>query len=261
MPCFSHAGGRHLEIDGARIFVESAGAPTGDPVVLLHGGFGTLVDFNPLLQHMPDALRYIGIDLRGHGRSSLGPHPLTYARHQSDVEAVLGHLGVQGAALLGFSDGGIVAYRMAVARSRACRCLVTAGAQWRLEEDDPALPLIQGLTRQDWEALCPDSVPYYERVNPEPDFDALFKAVTHLWLDRGPAGYPGASVETIAVPTLITRGSHDPLFSLGEATSLQERIPEAEFLNIPFAGHAAQAEAPEILAAAIGIFLRRTGNT
>lgn len=257
MPCFSHANGHHLEIDGARIFVETIGDPVGDPVILLHGGLGTLMDFNPLLQRMPEGPRYIGIDLRGHGRSTLGPHPLTYARHQTDVEAVLGHLGIQEAIVLGFSDGGIVAYRLAAAHSRACRCLVTIGAQWRLEEDDPALPLIQGLTRQDWEHLCPDSIPYYERVNPEPDFDVLFRAVKTLWQDRGPGGYPGTSVETIDIPALITRGAHDPLFSMGEAVSLQERIPGAEFLNIPFAGHAAHEEAPEILAAATGLFLRR----
>lgn len=258
MLCFSHSDAHCLEIDGARIHFETTGSPDGDPMVLLHGGLGTLMDFNPLLPFMPEGLRCIGIDLRGHGRSTLGPHPLTYARHQADVERVLGHLGIQGAVVLGFSDGGIVAYRMAASHSRACRALVTIGAQWRLEADDPARPLLQGLTRQDWEALCPDSIPYYERVNPEPDFDALFQAVTHLWLDRGPDGYPGTSVEAIGIPTLIARGTHDPLFSLEEAIQLQERIPGAEFLNIPFAGHAAQEEAPEILAAAIGLFLRRS---
>lgn len=97
-------------------------------------------------------------------------------------------------------------------------------------------------------------------MNPEPDFDALFRAVTRLWLDCGADGYPGSSVEAIGIPTLITRGDRDPLFSLGEVVSLQERIPGAEFLNIPFAGHAAQEDAPEILGAAIRTFLRRTGN-
>jgi pimeloyl-ACP methyl ester carboxylesterase len=97
-------------------------------------------------------------------------------------------------------------------------------------------------------------------VNPEPDFDDLFKAVTTLWLDQGPSGYPGASVEAIAVPTLIIRGDHDPLFPLEEAVSLKDRIPESEFMNVPFAGHAVQAETPEILAVILETFLRRTAH-
>lgn len=261
MSSFTHENGTCFEVDDAELYAETIGDPAGEPVVLLHGGFGTLMDFNPLLRHLPKGLCLTGIDLRGHGRSTLGGQPLTYARHQSDVDAVLERLGIHDAVMLGFSDGGIVAYRMAAAHSQACRGVLTIGAQWRMEEGDPSLPLLQGFTRQDWESIYPESVPYYERVNPEPDFDVLFQAVTALWLDAGPTGYPGASVEAITIPTLIVRGGQDPLFPLSEAVSLLDRLPHAEFLNVPFAGHAVHEDAPEMLASAFRSFLDNMRKT
>ena len=108
---FTHTSGHILPIDDGRLYVELAGNPDGPTLVLLHGGLGDLTDFNGLLDLLPAQFRFLGIDLRGHGRSTLGNGSLTYQRHQADVEAVLTHLGVDAYSVLGFSDGGITAYR------------------------------------------------------------------------------------------------------------------------------------------------------
>ena len=82
---FDHRSGQVLQIDGAIIYVEEIGDPTRFPLVLLHGGIGTMDDFSPVLATLARSFRVIGIDSRGHGRSTLGAEPLTYARLQRDV--------------------------------------------------------------------------------------------------------------------------------------------------------------------------------
>jgi len=45
MKCFNHLNGQHLQIEDARIYFETAGNPNGPPLLLLHGGLGSIVDF------------------------------------------------------------------------------------------------------------------------------------------------------------------------------------------------------------------------
>ncbi|RMX06575.1 alpha/beta fold hydrolase [Corticibacter populi] len=248
--------GRHLAVGDARLFVVEAGNPAGAPLLLLHGGLGGVQDFDAIIDGLPQSLRLIGLELRGHGRSTRGSAPLCYAQYQADVLAVLDQIGIVSAGVLGFSDGGIVGYRLAAASPERVRLLVTLGSQWRLRgADDPSIPLLQGLTREGWQSLFPDAVASYEAHNPEPDFDALLAAVKAVWLDWSDAGYPGETVRQISAPTLLVRGDADPFLSLDEAVALRARIADSGFLNIPFVGHAAHDEATAVFLAAVNAFL------
>jgi pimeloyl-ACP methyl ester carboxylesterase len=252
---FTHTSGHILPIDDGRLYVELAGNPDGPTLVLLHGGLGDLTDFNGLLDLLPAQFRFLGIDLRGHGRSTLGNGSLTYQRHQADVEAVLTHLGVDAYSVLGFSDGGITAYRLAAQPWAHIRALVTVGAQWRLDPDDPVFTMLAGMTAGMWMEMFPASVAAYTAVNPEPNFETLVQAVVRLWTDTSASGYPGSIVSRIEAPTLLVRGDADPLFALDEAAALRNQIPRASLLNLPFVGHEVHKEAPELLLSTVNDFL------
>lgn len=255
MSRFTHCSGQYLQIGDARLYFEVVGDPAGKPLVLLHGGLGTLTDFNAILDKLPKQFHFIGIDFRGHGKSTLGSAPLTYRQYQEDVERILDHLGVRSCALLGFSDGGIVAYRIAAKTPAKIEALVTIGAEWKLEADGPVFEMLDGLTADMWIEMFPDSVEYYKAVNPAPDFDALVKAVAALWTDQTTTGYPDAEIVGITAPSLIVRGDGDHLFSLNEAVELCERIEGASFFNVPFAGHEVHKDAPELFLAVVNSFL------
>ncbi len=49
MKNFDHKSGKHLQIDGARIYYEAAGNEDSPALLFLHGGFGNLEDFNTIL--------------------------------------------------------------------------------------------------------------------------------------------------------------------------------------------------------------------
>lgn len=181
MTTFTHSSGQHLSVDDAEIYFEIIGNPIGSPLLLLHGGLGNLTDFNGMVAQLASEFRLIGINFRGHGKSTLGKSRLTYQRYQADVEAILAHLNIDCFSILGFSDGGITALRMAAETPARIKGLVAVAAQSQMEADDPILPMLSGVTADVWETKFPDAVCYYRENNPEPDFDALIKSVVSPW--------------------------------------------------------------------------------
>ena len=251
---FDHTSGSSLKVGDAEIYYESVGE--GPALLLLHGGVGTLTAFNPILAGL-QGFRVIGIDSRGHGRSTLGSQPLTYALLEQDTRAVLSHLGVDRLSIIGFSDGGTVACRLA-ARSAGLHIekLVPVGATWHNDHSKELEKILSGVTGPSWRKKFPDDAEDYERWNPQPDFDKFVAAVVDMWMDQTTSGHPGDAVERIDCHTLVVRGDDDHLVSLDWSAQLKERIEDAHFLNIPFAGHAAFADQPDVFVAAVAPFLK-----
>lgn len=242
---FDHSSGRHLDVDGARIYYEVRGNEEGPPLLFLHGGFGTIEDFNGLLPGLSSDFKIIGIDSRGHGASTLGPKALTYELMQRDVLSVLEHLGIDSPSILGFSDGGIVAYRLASMTSLRIRKLVTVGADWR-PPSAPIREILSRVTADSWRAKFPETYEAYQKNNPEPDFDAFARSLVQTWLDSGPTGYPGEAVRDITCPLLIVRGANDHLVPLEDVAELRGKVAGSKLVNIPFAGHTAFADQKEL---------------
>ena len=251
---FNHQCGEFLPLDDARIYYETTGAPQGRPILLLHGGLGSLDDFSPIVDLIAGSFHVVAMDTRGHGRSTLGTKPLTYQQHQADTQSLITHLGLKEYSLLGFSDGGIVAYRIA-ADNPAVSALVTVGAQWRISRQDPSFETLGSVTSAMWTEMFSEAPQKYASLNPQGDFNRLVASCVALWTDLSSTGYPRDSVSQIECPTLILRGDGDFLFSLLEAAELQARISGSSFGNIPFSGHAALGDAPERIGKIIHDFL------
>lgn len=103
--------------DGASLFYLDEG--NGIPVLCLPGLTRTTRDFDYLAPHLPP-LRLIRMDYRGRGQSDwTGADSYTVPQEGADALALLDHLGVERAAILGTSRGGIIGmYLSAVAPDR-----------------------------------------------------------------------------------------------------------------------------------------------
>lgn len=245
MDLFDHRRGRHVEHDGARLYVEAVGPEQAPALVLLHGGFGNLEDFNGLLPALA-GWRVIGIDSRGHGRSTLGPEPWTYARVQQDTEAVLAAVGVTRCTLLGFSDGGIAALRIAAAGRVTVDRLVVIGSTWHHDNLAASRDILEKVTAESWRKKFPDTYDAYQRLNPEPDFERFTRALVAGWLDESDTGHPDDRVRAIQAPVLVVRGDDDHLTALEDAVALKQALPHGHFLGLPFAGHVAHDDGREL---------------
>lgn len=118
--------------DGARLAYRDQGE--GLPLLCLSGLTRTMADFDYMLPHLPP-LRLIRMDYRGRGASDwTGPETYTVAQEAADAVALLDHLGIDRAALIGTSRGGLIGLHLAgTARDRlAGLCLVDVGPELAL---------------------------------------------------------------------------------------------------------------------------------
>lgn len=102
----------YADVNGLRLWYEEHGE--GRPLVLLHGGYGAVEMFAPILPALAQRRRVIAVDLQGHGRTADVDRPLRYESMADDVAALLRHLDLPGAEVLGYSLGGGVALRTAI---------------------------------------------------------------------------------------------------------------------------------------------------
>ncbi|MDQ6795827.1 MAG: alpha/beta hydrolase [Chloroflexota bacterium] len=86
----------------------------GDPLILLHGGFGSVEMFGPNVDALAAGRQVIGVDLQSHGRTPVADRPMRFETMADDIAALIGHLGLEKANVMGFSLGGGVALRTAV---------------------------------------------------------------------------------------------------------------------------------------------------
>ena len=104
-------------------FVEHGSGP---PLLLVHGLMATGEMFDPVVELFASQHRLIIPDLRGHGRSRKLPPPYTPTQMASDLARVLDRLGIESAAVLGYSMGGAIAQQFAFDYPKRCDRLVLA---------------------------------------------------------------------------------------------------------------------------------------
>ncbi|HZZ18053.1 MAG TPA: alpha/beta hydrolase [Opitutaceae bacterium] len=239
----------YLERDGARIWFSSHG--TGKPVILLHGGLGHGGNWGhqvPVL--VESGHRAIVIDSRGHGRSTRDARPYTYALLASDVLAVMDALGVNRAAMVGWSDGATVALVLAMNSPERVQgvfffaCNMDASGVKPFQAT-PALNRCFSRHGKD-----------YARLSATPDaFMKFVESVSHM-MNTDHNSTP-EQLAAISVPVAIVQSERDEFIKPEHAQYLARTIPGAEFIRLDGVSHFAPLQRPARFNAAILGFLDR----
>ena len=118
----------HVEAGGVRYGYEIHGE--GAPLLLLHGGLGTMETFGPVLGRLTAHRQVIAVDLYGHGRTALIDRPIDPIAIGDDMAILVHALGFGRVDAMGFSFGGMVAFRLAVQHPEAVGKLVLASTSF-----------------------------------------------------------------------------------------------------------------------------------
>ena len=121
------------------------GATNQLPLLLLHGGLGSIDMFGPVLPALAKTREVIAVDLHGHGRTALGDRPFSLESIGDDMAAIVKKLGHEQVDVMGYSMGGGVAFRMAVQQPQSVRRLVLASTPY---SDDGFYPGIKEQQKQ-----------------------------------------------------------------------------------------------------------------
>ena len=117
--------GSYITLSNTKIYYEEYGA--GTPLLLLHGGFGSISDFQHVIKELSNQFKIIAIDSPGHGRSEL-VDAMSFNVMASMYSEFIDILNLESVYVIGYSDGGIVAMLLAAQRPDKVKKIVVSGA-------------------------------------------------------------------------------------------------------------------------------------
>src|SRR3954469_2135291 len=112
----------YAEVNGINLYHEIYGA--GEPLVLIHGGLTTIGEMQGWVEPLAKTRQVIAVEMQGHGRTADTDRPMTFATMGDDIAALLDHLTIPKADLVGHSFGGASAIRAAIQHPDHVRRLV-----------------------------------------------------------------------------------------------------------------------------------------
>lgn len=199
----------YAPVNGLSMYYEIHG--TGQPLILLHGGFGLINMFGEVLPLLAQNRQVIAVDLQGHGRTADIDRPLRLELMGDDIAALIKHLGFQQADVMGYSMGGGAALRTAIQHPEVVRKLVVVSVPFKRNGWYPEM--VAGMSQMSAAAaeFMRDTPMYqsYVAVAPDPDH---FPALCDKMGDMLRRDYDWSSeVAALKMPTMIVCGDADGL--------------------------------------------------
>lgn len=229
--------GHYAPVNGLRLYYEVHGTPRAGqpPLVLLHGG-GSSIDSNfaKILPALARGRQVIAFDQQGHGRTADVDRPFSFEQSADDAAALLAHLGVARADLLGFSNGASIALQVAIRHPRLVRRLVVASVMFRRDGFAPGF--WEGMAHASLQSMPAELREAYLKVAPYPENLQSFhdKSVKRMLAFRD---WPPEVIRGIEAPTLVMNGDAD-VIRPEHAVELFRLLPHGQLAVLPATDHA-----------------------
>ncbi len=261
--------GQLTDAAGVALHVQDTGPSDGPALVLLHALGTDLRLWDAILPYIPDALRVVRIDMRGHGLSDCPPGPYKMGRLIADVETVLDTLALRDAAVLGLSIGGMIAQGLAVKRLDLVRVLILSNTAAKIGTSQLWEDRISAAKTGGLDALADATL---ERWFPEPFRASPDATLIRTMLLRQPIdGWTGCAAAIggtdfytptsgLRLPTLAIAGDRDGSTPPDLVRETADLIPGARFHLLRGAGHLPCVDAAPAFAATVTGFLHDTGH-
>ena len=196
-----------IDVDGIQYHYQIRGK--GAPLLLLHGGLGSVDMFAPIMPALVAKRQIIGVDLQGHGRTPLGSRPITMAAMGKDMAAILTKLGYGPVDVMGYSMGAGVAFQLAVQHPQQVRRLVLVSGSFAKDGFYPEMMEAQSQLSSKMAEGMKDTPMYksYVAVAPSPgDFPKLLDAMGDMMTK--PFDWT-ADVPKLTMPVMLVYGDSD----------------------------------------------------
>lgn len=251
-----------IDVPGGRLYHEVEGS--GPPLMLIHGGLGSLRMWDEQVPAFAEHYRVIRYDARGYGRTETDDVPFS---NRADAAAVLAHAGAASCHLIGQSRGGSIALDFTLERPDLVSSLVSVAGN--AGGSEPELPA--GVESPPWDEM--------ERLWEAKDWETLAELETRVWVDGWgqpsdrispalrrrvhdwildnyraeknegqpqPLDPPAAQrLDELGLPLLVITGTSDDAQSLANSRHLASSVRGARLEEFEGAAHMVHLEEPE----------------
>ena len=227
----------YASVNGIQLYYATVGQ--GEPVVLLHGGLANSDYWGQQVAALAKHHKVIVVDSRGHGRSTRDARPYSYDLMSDDVVALLDHLKIAKADIVGWSDGGIIGIDLAIRHpTRVNRIFSfapntkTSGVKPDTEKNPVFASYIERAGNE------------YRKLSKTPDqYDAFVEQISHMWGTQ--PNWSDEDLKKINTAVLIVDGDHDEAIVREHLEYIANTIPNAGLLILPNTSHFAFIQAPK----------------
>ena len=233
-----------LHNSGANIFYSEyfPADPQAPTLILLHGNGEDHTYFVKQIPAFSPHFRLVLMDTRGQGQSTGGDGELNFSVFAADLLALMDHLQIAKAHLLGFSDGGNLALTFALAHPERVQSLILNGAN--LEPGgvklSTQLPIVLGY------GCCRLLSPFSHKARQNGAVLGLMVNHPHI---------PPQALAALTMPVLVIVGERDMIRDR-HSQLIARSLPNAQFVRIPGGDHFCAAKCPEVFNHAVLSFLQ-----
>ena len=255
--------------EGVTLHIDVHGPADGAPVVFANSLGINLHMWDLILPLLPDGLRIIRYDKRGHGRSDVPDGPYTMGQLVSDAAAICDAAEVRDALFVGLSVGGMIAQGLAVKRPDLIRALVLSNTAAKIGNPKLWQDRMDTIKASGLPAMADEIMKRWFSSN---FYGTAAMAPWQAMLEATPkTGYLGVCsaisgtdfytpTSGLRVPTLGIAGSEDGATPPDLVRETVDLIPGSQFALMRRAGHLPCVEDPETYAGHLVKFMRDTGH-
>jgi len=246
-------------------------AGIGPPVVLLHAGIADSRMWEGQFAPLSKWFRVIRYDMRGYGRTPPVEGPFS---HRDDLAALLGHLGIERASLVGCSMGSKTALDFALRYpERVERLVLTSPAVSGFAFDGPPPPQaaeldaaeeagdVQRVNELEMQIWIDGAYRAPEDIDPAlralaADMNAIALANEAIGEEQPPAAPAAGRTGEVELPVLVIHGGLDQPRTIAAADFLADKLPEVQRVVMSGLTHLPNMERPEAFNQLVAEFLR-----
>jgi pimeloyl-ACP methyl ester carboxylesterase len=260
----------YVTANGVNYYYEIHGK--GEPLLLLHGGLGSIDMFEPDLPAFAKNRKVIAVDLYGHGRTALTDRSISVVDMGDDMAVVLKGLGVTEADVMGYSLGGGVAFRLAVQHPDVVRRLVLVSTPYAQSGFYPEMLPQQAMVGSAMFDQMKETPMYlsYKALAPKPeDFPKLLDKMGAYM--KQPYDW-SEDVKKLTMPVMLIYGDSD-MITLDHAVSFyhllggglkdagwqREHMPKNRLAILPNVTHYEMSMSPALVSVALPFLNGNTG--
>ncbi len=234
-----------ITINGLAMNYQERGLPQGLPVVFVHGFPFSHAMWDAQMMALPQEIRAITYDVRGHGQSDAADGQFSIEYFVDDLIGLLDHLGIRQAVVCGLSMGGYVALRTAERHADRIRALVLCDTRSEADPNEAKVKRAGQAKAVKQTGSKPFAEGFVKAVFAPDTFQNNPKAVETIKAiieKTSPVAIAGTLLSAINVPTLIMVGELDTLTPPAASESMHKLIKGSSLHVIPRAAHMSNLE-------------------